>query len=71
MYYTGLQQFLTDVEDGIYIEYTFEAILYDPDGKRLMCESLYLYGVMLLLIDRLIPGPVRERLIVAHFRARG
>lgn len=36
-----------------------------------MCESIYLYGVMLLLIDRLIPGPVRERLIVAHFRARG
>lgn len=36
-----------------------------------MCESLYLYGVMLLLTDRLIPGPVRERLIVAHFRSKG
>ena len=62
---------MSDVEDGIYIEFTFEAILYDTEGKRLMCESLYLYGVMLLLTDRLIPGPVRERLIVAHFRAKG
>lgn len=42
---------MSDVEDGIYIEFTFEAILYDTEGKRLMCESLYLYGVMLLLTD--------------------
>lgn len=35
------------------------------------CESLYLYGVMLLLVDRLFPGGVRERLIVSHHRHAG
>lgn len=37
----------------------------------LQCEALYLYGVMLLLLDSLYPGPVRERLLVAHHRHAG
>lgn len=32
------------------------------------CESLYLYGAMLLLCDLYIPGPMRERLLVAFYR---
>ena len=32
---------------------------------------LYLYGCMLLLMDLHIEGPVRERLIVAHYRYSG
>ena len=35
------------------------------------CESLYLYGVMLLVLDYYIEGPVRERLLVAYFRYSG
>ena len=31
----------------------------------------YLFGVMLLLMDRLIIGPVREKLIVAYYRYKG
>ena len=30
-----------------------------------------MYGCMLLLMDRLIIGPVRERLIVAYYRYKG
>ena len=37
----------------------------------LQCESLYLYGVMLLVLDYYIEGPVRERLLVAYFRYSG
>jgi len=33
-----------------------------------MCEALYLYGVMLLLMDMRIPGVARERMIVSYYR---
>ena len=46
-------------------------MLLDEDGKQLMCEALYLYGVMLLLMDARIEGAVRERLLVAYYRHRG
>ncbi len=45
-------------------------LLYE-DGKQLMCEALYLYGVMLLFADWEIEGVVRERLLVAYFRFSG
>ena len=35
---------------------------------QLVVESVYLYGSMLLLMERHLPGPLRERLIVAHYR---
>jgi len=31
----------------------------------------YVYGCMLLLMDKLIIGPVREKLIVAYYRYKG
>ena len=37
----------------------------------IQCESLYVYGVMLILVDLHIEGPVRERLLVAHYRYSG
>lgn len=32
------------------------------------CESLYLYGVMLLVIDMKFEGDVRERMLVSYHR---
>lgn len=32
------------------------------------CEILYLYGVMLLILDIYIDGIIRERLLVSHYR---
>ena len=46
-------------------------MLLDDDGKQLMCEVLYLYGVLLLLMDAKIEGAVRERIVVAYYRHRG
>jgi WASH complex subunit strumpellin len=37
-------------------------------GKQLMCECLYLYGMMLLMLERHIPGEVREKMVVAVMR---
>jgi WASH complex subunit strumpellin len=43
-------------------------VLQDEEGRQLMCEALYLYGVMLLLMDLRIPGFVRERMLVSYYR---
>jgi WASH complex subunit strumpellin len=32
------------------------------------CEALYLYGIMLLVVDNHIDGPVRERILVSYYR---
>ena len=34
----------------------------------LQCESLYLYGVMLLVVDMKFEGEVRERMLVSYHR---
>ena len=36
----------------------------------LQIESLYLYGVMLLVVDMLFDGIVRERILVSYHRYR-
>ncbi|KAF7380584.1 hypothetical protein HZH68_016449 [Vespula germanica] len=38
------------------------------DGKQLMCEAVYLYGVMLLLVDQHFEGRIRECLLVSYYR---
>ena len=41
------------------------------EGKQLYCEAIAILGALLLTIDRKLPGPLRERLIVAFFRMKG
>lgn len=64
-------RYLTDLEGGFYIQHTVADVLLDTDGKQLMVEALYLLGVMLLVMDARLPGPIRERLIVAFYRKKG
>lgn len=45
-----------------------QGVLMDVEGRQLMCEALYLYGVMLLLLDVRIDGATRERMIVSFIR---
>uniref|UniRef100_A0A6A7FVW9 Strumpellin n=1 Tax=Hirondellea gigas TaxID=1518452 RepID=A0A6A7FVW9_9CRUS len=70
-YAAHLNTFLSELSDGSFLHTSTDMVFADHDGKQLMCESLYLYGVMLLLLDRLYPGPTRERLIVAYHRHAG
>ncbi|XP_071514464.1 WASH complex subunit 5 isoform X1 [Panulirus ornatus] len=70
-YVTDLNNFLQDLSEGTFIQRTLENIFTNEDGKQLMCEALYLYGVMLLVVDTLFTGVVRERIIVAHHRYAG
>ncbi|XP_076462616.1 WASH complex subunit 5-like [Babylonia areolata] len=67
-YVTDLNRFLEDLEEGVYIQQTVESVLLNEDGKQLMCEALYLYGVMLIVIDNKVEGVVRERMLVSYYR---
>lgn len=40
-------------------------------SKQVMLESYYFLGVMLILLENLIPGPVREKIVVCHIRIIG
>ncbi|XP_006520822.1 WASH complex subunit 5 isoform X1 [Mus musculus] len=61
-------RYLDDLNEGVYIQQTLETVLLSEDGKQLLCEALYLYGVMLLVIDQKIEGEVRERMLVSYYR---
>lgn len=67
-YVTDLTKFLEDLEEGIYIQHSLESVLINDDGKQLLCEALFLYGVMLIIIDTKIEGVVRERILVSYYR---
>ncbi|EGG23615.1 hypothetical protein DFA_05749 [Cavenderia fasciculata] len=70
-YIKDLEKYLIDVEKGFYIHLTVEGILMNGDGKQLVSEAIYLYGVMLILMDNLIEGPVRERMLISYMRNKG
>ncbi|XP_063087179.1 WASH complex subunit 5 isoform X2 [Cavia porcellus] len=67
-YIVDLNRYLDDLNEGVYIQQTLETVLLNEDGKQLLCEALYLYGVMLLVIDQKIEGEVRERMLVSYYR---
>ncbi|RXG50961.1 WASH complex subunit strumpellin [Armadillidium vulgare] len=70
-YIIDLLTFLQDLSEGVYIQKSLENVIVDEDGKQLMCEALYLYGTMLLVVEALFPGIIRERIIVAFHRHIG
>jgi WASH complex subunit strumpellin len=70
-YRKDLDRYLADLEEGVFIQHTFEGVLFQTDGKQLLTEALYVYGVILLLMDRRIEGVVRERMLVAYIRYKG
>jgi WASH complex subunit strumpellin len=70
-YYKDQQNFIANLHEGYFIDYSLETILQNQEGKRLIIEVYFLYGVMLLLMDRLIPCLARERLVVCYLRYKG
>eukprot|EP01114_Cavostelium_apophysatum_P004875 TRINITY_DN1530_c0_g1_i1.p1 TRINITY_DN1530_c0_g1~~TRINITY_DN1530_c0_g1_i1.p1 ORF type:complete len:883 (+),score=302.78 TRINITY_DN1530_c0_g1_i1:200-2848(+) len=70
-YIKDLVQYYEDLEEGVYVQHTLEHILLNNDGKQLLAEALYLYGVMLLLMDERIEGLTRERMLISYLRYKG
>jgi len=70
-YITNLNSYLKDVEDGMYIHLQLEDLVQSKSGKQLLSEGIFLYGVMLALLENRIAGTVRERILVAYYRYKG
>lgn len=70
-YQNDFAKFIDDVNTGYYIQHAVDDILQDVEGKQLLCEAIYLYGIMLLFLEDRIPGHVREKLLIAAFRSHG
>eukprot|EP00753_Platysulcus_tardus_P012790 PLAT3544.1.p2 GENE.PLAT3544.1~~PLAT3544.1.p2 ORF type:complete len:1162 (+),score=712.35 PLAT3544.1:31-3486(+) len=70
-YHEGWRKFLDNLLEGFHIAHTVESVTLDVDGRQLMCEAVYLFGIMLLFLDELIPGPARERLVISYYRNKG
>ncbi|KAL4707740.1 hypothetical protein ACJJTC_014921 [Scirpophaga incertulas] len=67
-YIIDLNFYVEQLNDGAFIQQNIDTIMRNTEGKQLLCESLYLYGAMLMLCDLYIPGPAREKLLVAFYR---
>ena len=70
-YYKDFKTFCANVNEGYFIDYNFETLLQNNEAKRLLIESVHMYGAMLLLLDRIIPAIARERLVVCYIRYKG
>lgn len=68
-YAFDLNRLLEELDEGMYIQQSIETLLtLSIDGKQILCEALYLCGVMLLVVDQKIEGSVRERMLVSYYR---
>ncbi|XP_039285304.1 WASH complex subunit 5-like [Nilaparvata lugens] len=67
-YASDLNGYIEDLEEGVYIQQTLESVILCEEGKQLLCESVHLYGVMLIVVDLHISGDIRERLLVSYYR---
>ncbi|XP_030745333.1 WASH complex subunit 5 [Sitophilus oryzae] len=67
-YIIDLNKYIEELETGFYLNYSLDIVFLDIEGKQLLCEGLFLYGLMLLLMDSSIEGCVRERLLVSYYR---
>ena len=70
-YYESLNRFIQEISEGVFMEFSLENMFQIVIGKQLISEAFYLFGVMLLLMDRIIEGPIRERIIVFYYRCKG
>lgn len=67
-YANNLNNFIRELNVGDFIQESLETIFQDPEGAQLICEALYLYAIMLIVLDIHIPGAIRERLLVSYYR---
>ena len=59
-YQRRLNKFVEDLTRGYYIQYTVESVLLDLDGRALLCEAVWLYGLLLIVLERLLPVSLQK-----------
>ena len=70
-YITDWKTLIKQIKENKFLPHTIDTILANKKIRPLMCESVFSAGVMLILVDRLIPGPTREKLIMSYYRYKG
>ncbi|KAL7714841.1 Strumpellin [Entamoeba marina] len=73
--FESIHNYLTEVEDfyerlnnGEFLQSSAETLLEDVECKQLVCESIAFVVRLLLLLDILIPGLTRERIMIFVLR---
>ena len=67
-YQAEVNRFGSDLNKGYFIQYTVESVLLDGEGRALLCEAVWLYGVMLIMMERFLP--VSEYITILEAFAR-
>lgn len=67
-YAADIVRFFSELEAGSFICWSMEDVARDEVGSQLMPEAIALLGTMLLLMEERLPGPARERALVAFHR---
>jgi WASH complex subunit strumpellin len=67
-YIRDVARYLEDLDEGVYIQHRVEDVVMNADGKQLLAEAFYLYGLQLVLMDNRIEGAVRERILISYYR---
>ena len=70
-YIQDWKTFISQIESGLYVQYTIANIISNKEIRHIYCEIVFNVGVQLLLVDRLIPGPIREKILVSYYRYKG
>jgi WASH complex subunit strumpellin len=70
-YHDDTLRFLSDLDAGLYVAHSLEALLRGGEARQLLVEALAQCAQLPLLLDARLGGRCRERLVIAHLRCRG
>jgi len=70
-YINDYKKLINELNSGKFINIDIKNAVSSQSSCALLAEGLAQYGVMLLILDIIIPGPVREGIIVSYYRYRG
>ena len=69
-YHHDLNHLIQEVEEGQFIE-TLDSLLSQDEPKQILAEAYYYYAIMLIILDNLVPGVIREKIVICHMRFEG
>jgi len=71
LYISDYDKLVKDLNNKAFINLTIETALASHTLRALLAEGLAQYGVMIMIMDFLLPGPIREAIIVSYYRYKG
>ena len=59
-YVDDLNRYITQLSEGSFVQESIESVIKTMEGRQLLAEAVYIYGVMLLLLDMKVPGKMQK-----------